>query len=306
LEPGRFAILVIGDKYTRGELVPLGFYCMERMQRVGFRVKGIVVKNIQGNELGKGRDGNLWRYRALAGGYYIFRHEYVIVFQKPAFAADVRSELLKLKSLPPPDRLQDDEWDRASRHVYRVRELNALRRQTRRVAAEMGLPPKSFARYVVRRWYDLHTHQIALDAVLAHPSTRPEHDPFQHSVDFFLSVEKGREEGFDLELCPLPCEFDHGPDYARAHPVQLARWLYENRLGEARSHTANRLFVVLHHATDGGRTWELRRDFHRLEQAIHAFLDHPHLVEVTFTDHRGAERRAIAGIILCVGEQLVS
>jgi len=83
LEPGRFAVLVIGDKYTKGELIPLGFYCLERMQRVGFRTKGIVVKNITGNERGKGRDSNLWRYRALAGGYYIFKHEYVIIFQKP-------------------------------------------------------------------------------------------------------------------------------------------------------------------------------------------------------------------------------
>ena len=87
LEPGRFAVLVIGDKYTKGELIPLGFYCLERMQRVGFRTKGIVVKNIEGNEQGKGRDSNLWRYRALAGGFYIFKHEYVIIFQKPAATA---------------------------------------------------------------------------------------------------------------------------------------------------------------------------------------------------------------------------
>lgn len=83
LEAGRFAALVIGDKYTQGELIPLGFYCMARMQRVGFRVKAIVVKNITGNERGKGQDGNLWRYRALAWGFYIFKHEYVIIFQKP-------------------------------------------------------------------------------------------------------------------------------------------------------------------------------------------------------------------------------
>jgi len=83
LAPGRFAALIIGDKYARGELVPLGFHCMERMNRVGFKTKAIIVKNIEGNEKGKGKDANLWRYRALAGGYYIFKHEYIIVFFKP-------------------------------------------------------------------------------------------------------------------------------------------------------------------------------------------------------------------------------
>jgi hypothetical protein len=84
LEPSRFAVLVIGDKYAQGELVPLGFYCLERMQKVGFRPKAIVVKNIEGNERGKGRVSNLWRYRALRGGFYVFKHEYVMVFWKPA------------------------------------------------------------------------------------------------------------------------------------------------------------------------------------------------------------------------------
>jgi hypothetical protein len=84
LEPSRFAVLVIGDKYTQGQLVPLGFYCMGRMQKAGFRLKAIVVKNIEGNERGKGRESNLWRYRALRGGFYVFKHEYVMVFRKPA------------------------------------------------------------------------------------------------------------------------------------------------------------------------------------------------------------------------------
>ena len=82
LEKGRFACLVIGDKYANSELIPLGFYCMERMMRVGFKNKSIVVKNMTGNEKGKGKTANLWRYRALAGGFYIFKHEYVMVFQK--------------------------------------------------------------------------------------------------------------------------------------------------------------------------------------------------------------------------------
>lgn len=82
LAPGRFTILVIGDKYADGQLDPLGFKCMQRMNKVGFKTKSIIVKNIEGNEKAKGKDNNLWRYRALNGGFYIFKHEYVMVFFK--------------------------------------------------------------------------------------------------------------------------------------------------------------------------------------------------------------------------------
>lgn len=82
LENGRFAVLVIGDKYSAGELDPLGFKCMQKMNEVGFKTKTIIVKNIEGNEKGKGKDANLWRYRALSGGFYIFKHEYVMIFFK--------------------------------------------------------------------------------------------------------------------------------------------------------------------------------------------------------------------------------
>ena len=39
-------------------------------------------EDIQGNERAKGKTANLWRYRALAGGFFIFKHEYVMIFQK--------------------------------------------------------------------------------------------------------------------------------------------------------------------------------------------------------------------------------
>lgn len=82
LEDKRFAALVIGDKYANGELVSLGFECQERMKRIGFVHKATIVKDMQGNERCKGKDANLWRYRALAGGFNNFKHEYIMIFQK--------------------------------------------------------------------------------------------------------------------------------------------------------------------------------------------------------------------------------
>lgn len=82
LEKGRFAALIIGDKYSNGEIVPLGADCAAKMREVGFKMKAVIVKNMEGNERAKGKTANLWRYRALNGGFYIFKHEYIYVFQK--------------------------------------------------------------------------------------------------------------------------------------------------------------------------------------------------------------------------------
>jgi len=82
LEKGRFAALIIGDKYAGGEIVPLSSDCAQKMRELGFKMKAVIVKNMEGNERAKGKNANLWRYRALNGGFYIFKHEYIYLFQK--------------------------------------------------------------------------------------------------------------------------------------------------------------------------------------------------------------------------------
>ncbi len=81
LDTGRYLVLVIGDKYSHGRWIPLGFYTMERVMKNGFNLKSIVVKNIEENR-GKRGQYSLWRYRALKHGYYVFKHEYVMFFVK--------------------------------------------------------------------------------------------------------------------------------------------------------------------------------------------------------------------------------
>jgi len=82
LEHGRYLGIVIGDKYMKSEWVPLGFYIMnEVMNRGGFILKSIVVKNFEETRA-KRAQKELWRYRALVGGFYVFKHEYILIFQK--------------------------------------------------------------------------------------------------------------------------------------------------------------------------------------------------------------------------------
>jgi 16S rRNA G966 N2-methylase RsmD len=81
LQSKRFLALVIGDKYTKKEWVPLGFLLMEEVLKRDCLLKSIVVKNFE-QTAGKRKQHALWRYRALVGGFYVFKHEYIFIFQK--------------------------------------------------------------------------------------------------------------------------------------------------------------------------------------------------------------------------------
>jgi len=81
LSKGRYCAVIIGDKYVSGEWIPLGFYVMQEMIKKGFKLKSTVIKNFE-QTTAKRNQKELWRYRALAGGFYIFKHEYIFLFQK--------------------------------------------------------------------------------------------------------------------------------------------------------------------------------------------------------------------------------
>jgi hypothetical protein len=81
LERGRYCALVAGDKYFKGQWIPLAFYCMNEVLKRGMVLKSTIVKNFDDTRA-KRDQKQLWRYRALVGGFYIFKHEYVFVFRK--------------------------------------------------------------------------------------------------------------------------------------------------------------------------------------------------------------------------------
>lgn len=81
LDKERYAAVVISDKYSAGEWIPLGFYVMQEVLKRGMILKSTIVKNFE-ETTAKRNQKELWRYRALAGGFYVFKHEYIFVFQK--------------------------------------------------------------------------------------------------------------------------------------------------------------------------------------------------------------------------------
>ena len=82
LEKNRYFAIVVGDIYKKSEVIPLGFYLMYAIKKTfKVKMKGIIVKNIEGNRGKLGSQG-IWKYRALNSDYYLFKHEYIFVFKK--------------------------------------------------------------------------------------------------------------------------------------------------------------------------------------------------------------------------------
>ena len=80
LSKNAYVAIVIGDAYKNSQWVPLGFHCMQTAIQNGLMLKSIIVKN-QEETRGKVNQKNLWRYRALASDYYLFKHEYVFILK---------------------------------------------------------------------------------------------------------------------------------------------------------------------------------------------------------------------------------
>ena len=78
-----YIAVVIGDKYANSQWEPLGFGVMNKIltEHKNLILKSIIVKNMMNNRA-KRNNESLWRYRALGGGFYIFKHEYILLFQK--------------------------------------------------------------------------------------------------------------------------------------------------------------------------------------------------------------------------------
>lgn len=74
--------IVMGDIYRNKEVIPLGFYVLDSLKKnISVKLKGIIVKNIEGNR-GKLGAYDIWKYRALKSDYYLFKHEYIFVLKK--------------------------------------------------------------------------------------------------------------------------------------------------------------------------------------------------------------------------------
>src|SRR5574344_517203 len=92
---------------------------------------------------------------------------------------------------------------------------------------------------------------------------------------FYEITEKMRDRNDDLcrkSLQKLQNEKIAILKDAQAHPLKLAKWLYENQ-GKMRFGSENRLFLVLVDIDDFNNSWKLKRNIDLLKPVINSYLD---------------------------------
>jgi hypothetical protein len=164
------------------------------------------------------------------------------------------------------------------------------------VAKAKGLGLDAFEAYAIRRWYNHHTHDQILQMFYQQPEITPEIDPKHRTVDFYL-----RGLPFDLKVSRFPKAYPKSLKYAWQHRHHLVQWQYENQSRQGRYHTGNRLFIILYDRKQPELSWQLRRDFDKLESLVQEFLAEPTLLGLA-VPHQGSGEVYLpwAGVIFYV------
>ena len=77
LKKEHYCSYMIGDIRKKGNVVPLGFYSMQKFIEAGFTIKEIIIKeqhNCKGTQYWKNKSDTL--------NFYLLAHEYIFVFVK--------------------------------------------------------------------------------------------------------------------------------------------------------------------------------------------------------------------------------
>lgn len=117
--------------------------------------------------------------------------------------------------------------------------------------------------YVICTWFNHWTTVLIEEHISQHPKVIPTIKNIK-GIDIFFDGQP-----FDLKITYLPKGYN--PLNAINTPIDLAKWMYENQ-GEQRFGADNRLFVVLFDQNNPEKSWELKRNFDLVFNAIDAFL----------------------------------
>lgn len=173
---------------------------------------------------------------------------------------NIESELKQVKSMPDWGRKQSDDWDSMTRFIYEKPSYRELIRKLKSLNQS-----KEFGRYALHRWYNVMS-AYGVEEIFANlPTVIKNSDKYDKLVDFTI-----QGIPFDHKTTVFPKNFGKDIEYAKIHPEELIRWLYDQQSAQGRHHFGNRLFIVLHKSD--GEHWKLRAELSLLKPIISDYI----------------------------------
>jgi len=162
-------------------------------------------------------------------------------------------------------RKQDDLWDSRSNYIYETLSWELLIKKIENTIMRYGYDKKAYFYYTINRWYNFWSAQ-AIERIFSEaPEITLNPNPKKGHFDFYW-----QGIPFDHKTSIFPKGFKNGDisayDSAKAHPGQLALWLYENQSTGQRYHLKNRLFLIVY-AKDGAH-YRLKAEINWLRTII--------------------------------------
>ena len=77
LKKDKFCAILMGDTRIKGHIQPLGFEVMKVFEKVGFKLKEIIIKE-QHNCKATG----YWKTNSIKYNFFLIAHEYLFIFKK--------------------------------------------------------------------------------------------------------------------------------------------------------------------------------------------------------------------------------
>jgi len=170
---------------------------------------------------------------------------------------------------------RDDIRAHIQHHFVRTPEIQDYVELVRRIDKDLDPVVKG---YTVISWYNQWTSALIEHMILSHPRVVPAARRIDKVDFFFVGVP------IDLKVTFLPQGYlAHLRRHALVrdtftaishlenHPLELAKWLYENQ-GESRFSDSHRLFIILVDEHNLEQSWKLKSDFPRIKKAIDSYL----------------------------------
>jgi hypothetical protein len=159
---------------------------------------------------------------------------------------------------------QNDIYDSMTNFIYNITDFNELL-NTIKERFEKKERYGVIYNYALNRWFNFWSAHAVEYIFCSMPNVIPAKNKNDKLVDFEIQGIR-----FDHKTTVYPKKYNKTLKEARANPVDLVGWLYENQSQQKRMHLKNRLFIVLH--ARNGKHWKLKAEVVWLKGLIEKYL----------------------------------